>query len=582
MPSFDRKFRNETIKRLRVIDHDLETIFMHQNDFGQDFKGINSTLDALTSELAFLFISQSEHFLSVLDNREASFSDDLNDLKFETNQSFIQADISCSDRIDDVEKLMNEKIASIEQDIDLLNQSSPDSIHPDLISLTYPKISSSLPSIREYVDAKLKNVGHAIGKQKSILINKINSEHSSIQSDITSFKEYMKEEFAKEITWQHLQIKQMNDQILLQNVQIEQQAELIKNLATSSPEVEPKVGQPKDATVPDLVVVPPSPIMMNASTPPSATIPPPPLMESTILQTPSHHSTSSGQMIFNSVGNVPLPKFNPTNDSAHNFIMELEHFMKRKRYMPEDWILSLPSAFSHDPNQSLWWQRTKLFAHTWDEFKVHFFNMYASESDRHSTLEKLLQRRQLNTEHFQKFAFEMELQYRKVHRLVDNKNEADIVTFIAERSLPYMKGHLLASNCKNVVELINYAVKIERPIQSSQSQQQPNNNNNNQWRKKKDDQPSSSNQVNNASTASSSSSSTKHPNNDNKSSQEMKCSNCPWLNNHTTANCRKNKKQSSSNVNCAQVDETKNGGKSKNTNHPSQPQVSHQGNGQRE
>jgi hypothetical protein len=75
----------------------------------------------------------------------------------------------------------------------------------------------------------------------------------------------------------------------------------------------------------------------------------------------------------------------------------------------------LSPIFNKDVDQALWWKRAKMVAHDWATFKSHFLSFYGSESEKNNTLEKLLLRRQTVHESFQKFAFEIDLMYRKVY-----------------------------------------------------------------------------------------------------------------------------------------------------------------------
>jgi hypothetical protein len=92
---------------------------------------------------------------------------------------------------------------------------------------------------------------------------------------------------------------------------------------------------------------------------------------------------------------------------------------------------------------------------------------YGSESEKNSTLEKLLLRRQTEQESFQKFAFEMDLMYRKVYNMDTDDNTSEILSFISERALPTLKPHLLAYHAKDLYELVLYGSKIETPYKKA-------------------------------------------------------------------------------------------------------------------
>jgi len=85
--------------------------------------------------------------------------------------------------------------------------------------------------------------------------------------------------------------------------------------------------------------------------------------------------------------------------------------------------------------------------------------MYASSSDRHSSIERLYSRQQQPTENYEKFALELDLLYLKVHA-GQNIDQNSLITFIAERSLPDIRPHLLGCNATALYDSIHYASKI--------------------------------------------------------------------------------------------------------------------------
>jgi hypothetical protein len=166
---------------------------------------------------------------------------------------------------------------------------------------------------------------------------------------------------------------------------------------------------------------------------------------------------------YNGGGNIPLPKFDPKLDTAENFLSELEVYMRRKRIPLEDWVLMLSPIFNHNPKQILWWRRTRMVVKSWSDFVNHFRGFFASRSEMHSSLENLLTRRQQTSASFETFAFEMDLMYRKVYNLHNEDNSKEILSFIAERSLPQLKPHLLACNATDIYELVQFGAKLEVP-----------------------------------------------------------------------------------------------------------------------
>jgi hypothetical protein len=87
-------------------------------------------------------------------------------------------------------------------------------------------------------------------------------------------------------------------------------------------------------------------------------------------------------------------------------------------------------------------------------------SFYGSESEKNNTLEKLLLRRQTVHESFQKFAFEMDLMFRKVYNLDTESNTPMIMYFMSERALPNLKPHLLEYSAKTFMIWYSMVVRL--------------------------------------------------------------------------------------------------------------------------
>lgn len=211
--------------------------------------------------------------------------------------------------------------------------------------------------------------------------------------------------------------------------------------------------------------------------------------------------------------------------------------------MPEEWILMLPQVFEKDHGQSLWWRRTKLIVKTWDEFKSEFTEMYGSDSNKHQSLEKLLNRRQRASESFQRFAFEMDMQYRKVFHSSTSIKQEEVLKFVAERSLPALKPHLLTCNAKTLVELVNLARSIETSQEKSypqRSQQQSQSIKNADYSEKHyngDRRNSDKSEKSNKDKEKKNKPSESRKSNSKKS--QLSCEHCPDSTNHETDSCFK-------------------------------------------
>lgn len=162
---------------------------------------------------------------------------------------------------------------------------------------------------------------------------------------------------------------------------------------------------------------------------------------------------------------------------------KLTHYLEQKGVAITDRLCHLSTIFSTNKEVNLWWQRTKLQISSWEEFTFHFLSTYGTPEDHHAALEKLYRRRQRETEPFLHFAMEIELQYLKLHRDTQTLDSHSILQFIAERSLPYLKPHLLGCSAKNLYELIRLAQKIE-PLPQSPPSPNRNRQHSNSYQKK--------------------------------------------------------------------------------------------------
>jgi hypothetical protein len=411
----------------------------------------------------------------------------------------------------------------------------PDPVLASLLGPLYPINRPLTQSVQDYVDQKLQNMNKAM-------------EHYR-QSTSTRMKD--------EINQAKAQIKVLKDEVL----------EIKKSIIIPTTTTIQQQPPPPPTVIPVIVedVSPPTPTLTSTPTKPSPLVLPTKdnNVSLSLPGTPHTHgataTTTTSQIIYQAVGNIPPPKFFPHVETAENFLLELDSYMRRKRLAPEDWILLLPSVFSTDKTQSVWWQRTKLIAKTWDDFKQHFILMYGSDSDKLNSLEKLLNRRQHENEDFQTFAFEMDMQYRKVYLPAPSSNESEILQFISERSLPFMRVPLMGCGAKSLIDLINFANKIHPPP-PPQQQIKPKHNNNSvrvasTKEEKKEDKTSSS-------SSPSTNKNNKKSNNIN-NRRTFTCEYCPHLTNHSTSRCTKNNKPNPPTAKAATTTEVKDSGNGK-------------------
>jgi hypothetical protein len=567
-PKGDRRFRSEVLQRLRSHDTDIDSVFEGQRKSFRDRIKVKKEIDDLATEIAEIWVDKDiEYKTHIAKSLQMSFSH-TNEKDYDIRNDLLDMDGMLSSRIDELEG----DLQTIRAHLNEIDNAMPDPILNQLLHVDYPTLSNPNPPIIDYVDKRLNNLGNALGTTKAQLMTCLHEGQDALKEDFLNFKEYIRMEFHHEMGRMQKCVQEMMDkqeiyskkileqEQVMQMMDIQIQEFLVRQTPIHAetfpcppPQQNARIDSPNKNFIPG-----------QASSPNNAhnfKIPYDKVVDEK-NNTYNNFMNATNPFIYHTVGNLPLPKFRQETESADNFILELEAYMKRKRFVPEEWILTLPSIFNQDPHQSLWWQRTKLFAHTWEQFKEQFLKMYGSSSNQHQTLEKLLLRRQKPEESFEKFAFEMELQYRKLYKIVNNERDIEIIQFVAERALPYLKPHLLASNNSSLIDLINFASKIERTPQPPQSDNnrryqannnnQYNNNNNNYQRRERTDNKASV-QVNtplhktgSPPPTQSNPNNTRNDNGNKRNNKRaprhnLKCDNCPTLTNHTTQDCFRNK-----------------------------------------
>lgn len=350
--------RSKIGNHLQNLSKDLDIIFAAQNKNHDQFVRIKHIFDSLTSEIAQIFLLTSSHQNSQLNEKTDSLWVRVNSLEVRVKQLLLDFEIRCQSRHESVGQLVSQQVA-------LHNSPYPDPVLTGLIGHDYPYLQQANIPFQDYVDAKINNLGKAIGKHKQHLASCIQQDHVIIEKEMGRFQDFMKAAFEQEVKWIHQQMQVMELTIQKQEHAIEAQNSVIQTLSNANPKVQtpskdmiptPQVqGDPSSG----LELLVPPPLQFLSDPPPQIALPPnenkedeipawcisrPQIMgtkeeeipmnpTTTIMQTPS---SSSGPVLFHSVGNIPPPKFNPNIDSAENFIMELENHMERKRFLRKD------------------------------------------------------------------------------------------------------------------------------------------------------------------------------------------------------------------------------------------------------
>ncbi|OXA42472.1 Activity-regulated cytoskeleton-associated protein [Folsomia candida] len=349
-----------------------------------------------------------------------------------------------------------------------------DKVNPDtdpvLESILGPQFPINRPaahSVKDYVDTH-------IGKMKTTLFHHQKNlakqqDVDALRKEMSEFMNYVSSEYTKTFAQIYKETKQQNSphmripptlhNSVMREPHLPDDPNPFHDVSTISP-ITPHKNETNPFMTSDVILLLTAPAD-NPAYQPIITIPP--QFNSTLP------ATAPNTVIYQSVGNIPIPKFRPYLETPENFLKEVELYMKRKRVMPEDWILMLPSVFKQDKHQSLWWQSTKLVVNSWDDFKSEFLQMYGSEMDKHQSVERLLNRRQKKNEPFNKFALEMNMIYRKIFKIDQSSHDTQIIQFVAERALPHIQTALLSCRAKNLVELINFGKIFEKSTPPEQT-----------------------------------------------------------------------------------------------------------------
>jgi hypothetical protein len=541
------KFEKKLIKMKNHVKNLLD--FQIQADLS--IQTLNSNLEGVAEDTVEILNSIHSDFSEKVTLSKLEVSELIDSRFFSVQESLGRVDtdrknsqIQFTEELDGVQ----ERISELEDKI----SPTTDPLLESLLGPDYPIARPAAHSVKEYVDKKLLNMHTHLNHQKKYLASR--QEFLQLRRDFGQYMDYVRDQYQSSMD------------------ELKREISTLKEAANRLPINPPTISTPAPAPPPTSAAVVPIPVHSSTilnntnpflSSPVEITLPPPPTIIDQAYQpiiTTLPNSTSiqsaappTNTVIYQSVGNIPVPKFRPHLETPENFLSELELYMKRKRVMPEDWILMLPSVFDKDFNQNLWWQSTKLVVKTWSDFRSEFLLMFGSNMDKHQSLEKLLNRRQKHKENFSKFALEMNMIYRKIFNLDYSSDSQQILQFIAERSLPHLQTPLLSCRAQTLVELINFGKMFESahftskppppkdyakaasttkdekqpsppPVPSRQRspsrRDKPNNKNNNKMEKPQQSRTSSS------------------------PSSSPRCSNCPHLNNHSYYNCFKNKKRS--------------------------------------
>lgn len=523
---------------------------------------VRTDIESIVDETVQLINEVATDFSRKLKLFKVSYYDSVNEklIKMEENVARINSErtndhVNFSQELDEMRIRLDELDDKVNPDTD-----------PVLESILGPQFPINRPaahSVKDYVDTH-------IGKMKTTLFHHQKNlakqqDVDALRKEMSEFMNYVSSEYTKTFAQIYKETKQQNSphmripptlhNSVMREPHLPDDPNPFHDVSTISP-ITPHKNETNPFMTSDVILLLTAPAD-NPAYQPIITIPP--QFNSTLP------ATAPNTVIYQSVGNIPIPKFRPYLETPENFLKEVELYMKRKRVMPEDWILMLPSVFKQDKHQSLWWQSTKLVVNSWDDFKSEFLQMYGSEMDKHQSVERLLNRRQKKNEPFNKFALEMNMIYRKIFKIDQSSHDTQIIQFVAERALPHIQTALLSCRAKNLVELINFGKIFEKSTPPEQTTKLASSHTNQATvrdgnRNPPPPPPPRQNYNNNNNPAPRP---PQRQNNNNtpprppprqNNNNRPRCANCPHLNNHNIQNCFRNVHREAAQVNVAQHD----------------------------
>ncbi len=534
----------------RIID-DLKPFKSFQSKVNDSIKILNSDFDLMGTDIVKIFTDFDKEVDFKITNSNLSLVKTFDEKAFN-----IQNDLTkCIDTLSLLDFRVDEELDGLKvrmEDLEDTYSPDPNNLLPQLLGSQYPITLPAAQSVKEYVDNKVKSLTKAMHhyQQNNVStrdITRIRSALDNIKSSIIPRQEY--EELKEEMELYKLYVRQEYQDVMLKmEKEIEELKQKLKQLSVPVP------SSPIPTPTANLNVVvtptsPPSNPFLLQNVPASSPIPnvtnnnPAYQPEVTIIPPTMNVTPHNNTVIYQSVGNIPIPRFSPHLETPEFFLKEVELYMKRKRVMQDDWILLLPQIFAQDPNQTLWWQSTRLSVNNWEDFKAQFLLMFGSSMDKHTSLEKLLNRRQRNNESFTKFALQMNMQYRKIFELDPSADTQQVLQFIAERALPQLKTPLLSCRAANLVELINFGKLFENSIPKPSFEQKSSSPPPQHTKTANVDEKKNENKTSNQDKPSNPNTNNNQKKNEQKStSSNKKCDYCPTLSNHNTRDCFKNKK----------------------------------------
>lgn len=151
---------------------------------------------------------------------------------------------------------------------------------------------------------------------------------------------------------------------------------------------------------------------------------------------------------------ISLPRFDPSCMTVDSFIIECEDYFAIKNVSAGCWHILAGCMF--EPNSDLlYWYRTKRSSFTkWSDFVSALKSYEGSDVNKDELMQRLFSKRQMLSEPFESFAWDIHHSFRKVDATV---SESSIVDRILHSSLPEMSQALLPHKCTSVEDLIKTA-----------------------------------------------------------------------------------------------------------------------------
>ena len=169
------------------------------------------------------------------------------------------------------------------------------------------------------------------------------------------------------------------------------------------------------------------------------------------------------QIILPSSTKLRVPPYDPKTMTADSFLDELEFHMRRKNLSDIDRLGHLHEIMNEGKATKDWWKRSRAIVKSWPHFLSAFRDFFGATFNIEEAREKLYNKVQGDKESFASYAFNTDLQYRRVF---PEATDADAINFLIRHSKPTLRSSLLASqlSLKTFDDLVALGIQQEHAL----------------------------------------------------------------------------------------------------------------------